>query len=107
MRRRGGEPGLQRREEVFRILRAWQFEQMLGDAQAAQPELFKASLAWNIEAGRQLSGPDIARAERLHTALFHRVRVFFQSYDVLLLPTTQVVPFPVDEEYPTEVGGSR
>ena len=30
---------------------------------------------------------------------------FFERYDVLLAPTTQVLPFPVELEYPTEIGG--
>jgi amidase len=30
---------------------------------------------------------------------------FFDRYDVLLAPTTQVLPFPVELEYPTEIGG--
>ena len=30
---------------------------------------------------------------------------FFERYDVLLAPTTQVLPFPVEMEYPTEIGG--
>ncbi|MEU4286817.1 amidase [Kribbella sp. NPDC026596] len=92
-------------EEVFRTLRAWQFEAMLGEAQAAHPDLFKSSLAWNIDEGRRLTGPDIGRAERLHAGLFHRVREFFEQYDVLLLPVTQVSPFPVEQEYPTEIAG--
>jgi len=39
----------------------------------------------------------------LHTALFHRVREFFQTYHALLLPVTQVSPFPIEQEYPTEI----
>ncbi|MDA3623928.1 amidase [Saccharopolyspora sp. WRP15-2] len=92
-------------EEVFRTLRAWQFELMLGSALDAQPELFKPSLAWNIAEGRRLTGRDLARAERAHTALFHRMREFFERYDALLLPVSQVVPFPVEAEYPAEVDG--
>jgi amidase len=30
---------------------------------------------------------------------------FFGQYDVLLAPTTQVLPFPVEIEYPTEIAG--
>ena len=30
---------------------------------------------------------------------------FFERYDVLLAPTTQVLPFPVEIEYPTEIAG--
>ncbi len=30
---------------------------------------------------------------------------FFTRYDVLLAPVTQVLPFPVEQEYPTSVAG--
>src|ERR687884_1073532 len=40
-----------------------------------------------------------------HTRLHERVVDFFARYDVLLAPTTQVLPFPVELEYPTEIGG--
>jgi amidase len=30
---------------------------------------------------------------------------FFERYDVLVAPTTQVLPFPVEIEYPTEIAG--
>jgi amidase len=92
-------------DEVFRTLRAWQFHLMLGGLSDDRRSLLKQTLRWNIDEGARLSGPDIARAERLHTALFHRMRRFFEAYDVLLMPVTQVVPFDVDVEYPTEIDG--
>jgi amidase len=33
------------------------------------------------------------------------MRLFFQSYDVLVLPVSQVPPFPADQEYPTQING--
>ena len=33
------------------------------------------------------------------------MREFFTSYDVLLLPVSQVPPFPADEEFPTAING--
>jgi amidase len=33
------------------------------------------------------------------------MRRFFESYDVLVLPTSQVPPFPAEQEYPTEING--
>ena len=33
------------------------------------------------------------------------MREFFTSYDVLVLPVSQVPPFPADQEYPTEING--
>ncbi len=33
------------------------------------------------------------------------MRRFFESYDVLVLPTSQVPPFPADQEYPAAING--
>ncbi|HEY1674111.1 MAG TPA: amidase [Streptosporangiaceae bacterium] len=92
-------------DEVFRTLRAWNFEATFGALEEQSPEAFKATLRDNIAQGRALSGRDLARAEQLHTALFQRVRQFFTHYDILLLPVSQVLPFDVDLEYPTEIDG--
>ena len=92
-------------DEVFRTLRAWNFEATFGALEEQSPEAFKATLRDNIAQGRALSGRDLARAEQLHTALFQRVRQFFTHYDILLLPVSQVLPFDVDLEYPTEING--
>jgi amidase len=90
-------------DEVFRTLRAWSFEATFGALEAQSPGQFKATLRDNIAQGRALTGPDLARAEQLHTVLFHRVRQFFGRYDILLLPVSQVLPFDVDLEYPGEI----
>jgi amidase len=62
-------------------------------------------LVWNIEQGLNLTAQDIARAEKLRTALWHRVRQFMEDYDLLILPTVAVKPFPVEQPYPTEING--
>jgi amidase len=90
-------------DEAFRILRAWEFE--LGLGEHLDSGLLKPSLVWNITEGRRLTGSDIGRAELLRSRLFARTREFFERYDVLLLPTCQVVPFDAGLEYPQAVGG--
>ncbi|MGW4246871.1 amidase [Nocardia sp. NPDC004722] len=97
-------PDLSGAEEVFRTLRAWQFASALGPL-LAQRDSLKPALIRNIEIGLALSGTDLAAAELAHTALFHRVREFFDRYDILLLPVSQVPPFPIELEYPAEVDG--
>jgi amidase len=92
-------------DEAFRTLRAWQFELGLGEHLDSARELLKQAVVWNIEEGRRLTGPQIGRAERLRTVLFQRMHEFFTRYDVLLLPVSQVAPFPVELEYPRTVGG--
>ncbi|TDQ48778.1 amidase [Actinorugispora endophytica] len=98
-------PDLTGADEVFRTLRAWVFESNLGPLLDADRSRLKPSVVWNIEEGRKLTGPDLARAERLHTEIFHRVRAFFERYDVLLLPVSQVAPFDADQEYPADIDG--
>lgn len=92
--------------DIFQTLRAWSFEQSFSDRFAEHgEEQFKETIRWNANKGKQLTGVDISRAEVKRTELYYRVREFLQTYEYLLLPTTQVPPFPVDDEYPTEING--
>ncbi|WP_309648104.1 amidase [Nocardioides sp.] len=101
----GDHPDMEGAEEAFRTLRAWLFQAKLGPLLAREPDAFKASLADNIRAGESLTGSDVARAYAQRTTLAERMRVFFQRYDVLVLPVSQVPPFPADQEFPTEING--
>jgi amidase len=67
----------------------------------------KDTVIWNYEQGLKLTGVDVARAQELRTQVFHRMRSFLERYDFLLCPVTQVPPFSVDLEYPTEIAGVR
>jgi amidase len=62
---------------------------------------------WNVEQGLRLTAEKIARAETLRTQLFHRMREFLERYQFLLCPVNQLPPFPVEEEYPTQIAGTR
>lgn len=98
-------PDLSGADEVFRTLRAWHWDITLRPLLDERRADFKPSLARNIDAGRGLTGAELGRAEVLHTRLFHRVREFFERYDALLLPVSQVPPFDAALEYPEEVAG--
>jgi amidase len=98
-------PDLAEAEDTFRTLRAWLFQAAFGALLAEHPDAFKPSLADNIRAGEGLTGADVARAYEQRTALSERMRLFFTSYDVLVLPTSQVPPFPADQEYPHDING--
>lgn len=98
-------PNLTEAEDTFRTLRAWHFQAKLGPLLAEHPDAFKRSLADNIRAGETLTGADIARAYAQRTTLSERMREFFSTYDVLVLPVSQVPPFPADQEYPKSING--
>jgi amidase len=97
-------PDLTEGDDTFRTLRAWHFQATFGQLLAEHPD-FKASLADNIRAGEHLTGADVARAYTQRTTLSERMREFFTDHDLLVLPTSQVPPFPADQEYPAEING--
>ncbi|MCU0494007.1 MAG: amidase [Chloroflexaceae bacterium] len=94
-------------DEVFKIMRAWSFERSYGELMQTHRHQMKDTVIWNIEQGQRLTGPQLGWAERARTALFGRMHDFFQRYDFLLLPVTQVPPFPVEQLYITEINGEQ
>jgi amidase len=102
-------PVLTEADDTFRTLRAWHLHAKLGALLAAHPDDLKASLADNIRLGERLTGADVARAYARRTTLSERMREFFapdgQGHDLLVLPVSQVPPFPADQEYPAQING--
>ena len=68
-------------------------------------ELMQKDLVRDIEHGMALTAREIAHSEALRSVLWHRVRAFMATRDLLILPTVAVPPFPVDEPYPSEING--
>ena len=87
-------------EEAFRVYRAWYYALSFGDLAG-----LGANTAWNVERGRAVTGADLARAERARSRLYQRMAGFFDSYDVLIAPVSQVPPFPVEEPYVRVIDG--
>lgn len=94
-------------DEVFKTLRAWHFELEHGGLLDRHKDELKDTVVWNIEEGRKLTGPRLGEAEKKRTELYERVRKFMETYDFLVLPSTQVPPFDVNEPYVTEIDGAR
>ena len=91
--------------EIFQTLRAWHFEISWGALCDRSPGQVKDTVRWNIDEARRRAFVDHAAASVAHAALIDRVRSFFEQYDVLALPTTQLVPFEIDVEWPRHVDG--
>ncbi len=93
--------------EVFLTLRAHLFEINNGEYLDKHRDLLKPTVIWNIEAGRKQSGVDIARADVERTKILDRVSKFFETYDYLVCPVNQVLPFSIDKEYVDEINGEK
>ncbi|MGC5014054.1 amidase [Streptosporangium sp. DT93] len=91
-------------EDAFRIYRAWYYALSYGDL---PQEGLGENVRWNVERGREVTGADLARAERLRSGLYRRMDDFFDTYDFLIAPVSQVPPFPVDAPYVSEINGEQ
>jgi amidase len=99
-------PVLDGARDVFLTMRTHAYARDLGDLLARERDRIKDTVVWNIEEGQRLRGEDLGRAQRTWSRIHRRVAAFFDRYDVLAMPVTQVPPFPVETEYPSEVDGS-
>jgi amidase len=98
-------PDLTGAREVFFTLRAQSFATEYGPLLARHRSRIKDTVLWNIELGLALTDDEVARAHSLGADIRRRAAAFFETFDVLVQPVTQVAPFPVEIEYPTEVAG--
>jgi len=99
-------PELSDADEVFQVLRAGRMAAMAPLLREHRDQL-KETLVWNIEKGIALTGEQLAAAQVARAGIFRRVKAFLADgrYDVLALPTVQVLPFPVEQEWVTQING--
>ncbi|WP_224815124.1 amidase [Hasllibacter sp. MH4015] len=64
-----------------------------------------AQCQWEIARGLSLTGAEIEAATTTRRALLAAFADLFTTFDALVLPATQIWPFPVEWDWPREVGG--
>lgn len=99
------EPDFSGADHAFEVFRALAFATTYGGVRAEHGERLKETVRWNIDLGLSLDGAAVAQAERARSQLFARMQALLQQYDFLIAPVSQVLPFPVATEYPTEIAG--
>ena len=98
-------PDLDDAMAVFRVLRGLSYVRLAQDLGPEALAATKATIRENVAYGRALGTDDVLDAERRRARLHMTMADFFADVDILALPTTQVAPFPVEAEYPTEIDG--
>ena len=101
------EPDFTGATEAFESLRALTWLHRGGALLKEHRDKLKDTVIWNTEEGLKRSAQDIARAENLRTAMYHRMRLFLEKYDFFVCPVNQLPPFPVDQDYPREIAGVK
>jgi amidase len=99
------EPDLRGADEVFETYRSLAFGHGHAEEARVHRELIKEEVMADVRRGEALSVQDVMRAADLRTELFRRTSALLERYDLLALPTVQVVPFDVELRWPATVAG--
>jgi amidase len=92
--------------DAYKTLRAqWMVGQQLG--RLPMLDRFGPNLAGNVRDGLTLTVRDTAAAEHVREKVWRRFRDLFARFDFLATPAAPVLPFPIEMNYPNEVGGHR
>ncbi|MFG6446188.1 amidase family protein [Microbacterium sp. P07] len=90
---------------VFETFRSLEFLDGHGEDAVQHPDLVKQTVRDDVSWAGAIDAPLLNRAAGARTQLFRRLQALFGEYDMLLAPTSQVLPFPIEWEYPTEIDG--
>ena len=72
-----------------------------------QRKHLKKAAQWEISRGLAFSGMQVHQASVVRSQWYRRAAALFDTVDVLVLPSAQLWPFPVDQEYPTQISGQQ
>jgi len=88
-------------------LRAWQQGGpiLANYRNLAERPLLKPEAVWEVETGLALSAFDATAASEARTTWSMAVKALFDRFDYLVLPSSQVFPFPVEDRWPRTVAG--
>lgn len=103
-------PSLKDADQVFSVQRARDFVATFGDlvkAERARPDggRVKQAVVWNTQLGLDLTVEDLVAMDAARGRLWRSTRRWFETHDVLVLPTAQALPFDAELEYPQSING--
>jgi amidase len=98
---------MERLFQAWMRLRHWQAGAALAPLwrDEGKRALMKPEAVWEVEGGLKLSAFEVTAASAVRSQWFQAVRALFERFDVLLLPSAQVFPFPVETRWPGEIAG--
>jgi amidase len=94
-------------DDVFMALRSQQFVVDREQQIAEHRDKIKPDIIWNTELGLKQTASRLAWAERERAALYRRMVVFFQTYDLLVTPGAPTAAFDVNLRAPATIAGKK
>ena len=99
-------PDLTDARRIFHILRAEGFRRRFEPMSVAQQAELKDTIRWNLQAGQDITNADYDWVYPARAALIDRVGAFFDDVDLLIGPTTQVLPFDIETDWVRDIEGT-
>jgi amidase len=101
------EPDFSGLDEAFPVLRFAANYPQYAPLVKQRPEWVKDTIKFEVAQAERATAADVGRALARQARMYDDSRQFFERYEYLILPVTQVEPFDVNTPYPTEVAGTR
>ncbi|MBK4998112.1 amidase [Pseudomonas sp. S31] len=98
------EPDFTGGTRAFQVLRALTYASGYRHLLKSHRHLLKDTVVWNIELANQFAAEDVMAAEAVRARLFRETQALLEQYDFLVAPVSQVLPFPVEQPYVTQIG---
>ncbi|WP_339771893.1 amidase [uncultured Pseudosulfitobacter sp.] len=92
-------------DRVFDILRAESFVAGFAEALKTAPDDFGDHIATNVAMGQAMTLADRSWAHTEQTRILRNFNKVMDQFDIILLPTVPVSPFPWQQSHPTEIDG--
>ena len=92
-------------KDIIAGTRAFAMVARFGELVEAHGARMAEALVRQVTAARAFDVKAVARAERMRSAYYQRLRVLLERYDHVLTPTAGVPAFRIDRPLPTEIGG--
>ncbi len=68
-------------------------------------DLLKPEARWEIEQGLAMSAADVCAASQARSDFYQHMLGLLTHFDLLVLPSAQVWPFPIDIDWPRTIDG--
>ncbi len=99
------QPDFSDADEVFATLRGWLMAHGTVAALGDRRSQLKETIQLEAAGGAEVTAGQVYGALARLGELWRRAASFFEHYDLLLGPVSQVSPFPVETEYPMVIDG--
>ena len=99
------EPDMREARLAFLAPRHASFRRSILERVGDRVDELKPELRWHVEEGAKVTPEDLAAAAAAKRRLGDGFRKFMDRFDALVLPVSQVLPFPIELTWPREIEG--